>query len=134
MKKNIIILLFLLVVIFGLLCIYVGKPIKKAVTEPRYNNYIICSETRVTDFWWEMEIEGTPYTEHINIVNDEEIRTKNVEFLWQCNRYYIYGHFIEKNEFGKVFMMEDWDIIYPVKHSTFLSFLSKMYLYECDMR
>ena len=124
MKKHIIASIIVLVSFIVVLLIKneiknsIGKPIDYSVKTPRQKNYIIVEQARTTDYDWALLDKKTlKFKELITIENDDGFVDRyNYDFFMYDNKYYVYGHFSENNELGKVFIAEGWDFKYPISH------------------
>ena len=132
--KRIKVLSILLIVIMILRQLIIGKIIHTAVKAPRYDDFIVVREARVTDYGWKLlNPETHEFIEYINVENDSELTDFDYEFFIGHNKYYLYGSFIEDPAKGKIFIYRDWDFIYPINHAAFSIFLlSPKYVYECE--
>lgn len=97
------------------------SPVKYAVKSPEANNFIACKREKVTGYDWVIvdEKNNDKYTEFINIINDENLKTIcEFQTLKSDNVFYIYGEFVGTGDEGeRIFKLKSWDIRYPVKHS-----------------
>lgn len=99
--------------------------------------YIVCEYVEVTGFFWRMDYNN--YGEQNKYVKLIGIDPKDVcsnQILYGENTFVLYGEYLDNTDVGVLkdedyitFMVEDWDIIRPVKRLDFF-FRPSKYLYK----
>ncbi len=112
-------------------------PREFAVMAPAKDNYIVCRIEKSTDVNAIIvdEISGA-WEESIWVENMEMYYTHYpYEFAHTGNTFYFYGDFTQavNAEGYRVFHLEDWDVKYPVQHSSNFLIPFKHFICNFDM-
>ncbi len=122
-----------MIVIVISLC-YFYFPLKLAIKGNDYTekNYIVCEKVKTTGFDWRISSSSVGYVGMVVLKgNIDDAMNFKYPLEWGHNQFIMKGNFSnEEYDFGNekypIFIVDSWEIIYPVKRDGF-SFLSPSY-------